>query len=101
MDCLHPKWDPRRAIHQPIPGLTTDELESKLAFDDKKLVTFDPNITLKSSIALGFRAFVNKPRRKKPADQLPSPNAESNPELTFYIACASSMSDDGERWRSA
>ncbi|KAJ7829456.1 hypothetical protein B0H13DRAFT_1540836, partial [Mycena leptocephala] len=58
-------------------------------------VTFDPNITLKSSIALGFRIFVNKPS-KNPADQLPTMNAVPNPQLTFYIAGAFCMSDDGE-----
>ncbi|KAJ7799729.1 hypothetical protein B0H13DRAFT_1932967 [Mycena leptocephala] len=94
---LHPKWDPRRTIYQSNPGLTVDEqMENKLAFNDKKPVTFDPNITVQSSIALGFRAFVNKPRSKNPADQLPTLNAVPNLELTLYIAGAFCMKDDGE-----
>ncbi|KAJ7928200.1 hypothetical protein B0H13DRAFT_1567846, partial [Mycena leptocephala] len=97
LDSLHPKWDPRRTIYQSNPGLTVDkQMENKLAFNDKKPVTFDPNITLQSSIALGFRAFVNKPRSKNPADQLPTVNAVPNPELTLYIAGAFCMNDDGE-----
>jgi ribonuclease HI len=37
LDSLHPKWDPRNTIHQPNPDFTIEEqMESKLAFDDKK-----------------------------------------------------------------
>ncbi|KAJ6618105.1 hypothetical protein B0H10DRAFT_1795903, partial [Mycena sp. CBHHK59/15] len=56
LDCLHLKWDPRCELHQPNPALTTEELlENKQAFDQKEPVIFDPNITMKLSIALGFK----------------------------------------------
>lgn len=71
-----------------------DELiENKLAFNGKKPVTFR---TLRSSISLGFRAFVNKPRIKNPTDQLPAANITLNQGLDFYIAGTFGMSHNGE-----
>ncbi|KAJ7154899.1 hypothetical protein C8R43DRAFT_863419, partial [Mycena crocata] len=58
LDCIHPKWDPRHHIHESNPGLTDDELsENQKAFEEKKAVIFDTNITLQSSIKLAFRVF--------------------------------------------
>ncbi|KAJ6611211.1 hypothetical protein B0H10DRAFT_1810082 [Mycena sp. CBHHK59/15] len=97
LDCLHLKWDPRCELHQPNPALTTEELlENKQAFDQKEPVIFDPNITMKLSIALGFQVFVNKPRSKHPADQMPQTNNNLIIERTICIAGAFSMTSAGE-----
>ncbi|KAJ7232871.1 hypothetical protein C8J57DRAFT_1072214 [Mycena rebaudengoi] len=57
LDCLHPKWDPRRILHQPNPDLNLEEqAENISALDKKNPVTFDSNITVKSDLSLAFRA---------------------------------------------
>ncbi|KAJ7657424.1 hypothetical protein DFH06DRAFT_991016, partial [Mycena polygramma] len=96
LDCLHPKWDPRHLICQPNPALTVDELLiNQNEYSDNKAVTFDPNITL-SNFAHGFRVFVNKPRSKKPADQLPHANNVQNTELTVYAGGSFKINTEGD-----
>ncbi|KAJ7254129.1 hypothetical protein C8J57DRAFT_946308, partial [Mycena rebaudengoi] len=58
LNCLHPKWDPRRVLHQPNPDLNNEERSENIsALDRKNPVIFDPNITVKSNLSLAFRVF--------------------------------------------
>ncbi|KAJ7911663.1 hypothetical protein B0H13DRAFT_1461814, partial [Mycena leptocephala] len=31
LECMHPKWDPRRVLHQPNRNLTAEELAENVA----------------------------------------------------------------------
>ncbi|KAJ7498174.1 hypothetical protein B0H11DRAFT_1694563, partial [Mycena galericulata] len=58
LNCVEPKWDPRRKLNQPNPALTPEQKsENVSALTDKKPITFDPDITVKSDLSLAFRAF--------------------------------------------
>ncbi|KAJ6589371.1 hypothetical protein B0H19DRAFT_924433, partial [Mycena capillaripes] len=85
MDCIHPKWDPRRRLNQPNLALTPAERSENLsAFQNKKPVTFDPNITVEKDPSLAFRTFVTKPRHKRPADQMNHIQMDDQPSITVY-----------------
>ncbi|KAJ7939313.1 hypothetical protein B0H13DRAFT_1850616 [Mycena leptocephala] len=75
---------------------TDEKLANKWAFENNHAVTFDAYIKLQSTHALGFRAFVDKSRCEKPADQLHPSDAEPTSELTLYIANGITMNSDGE-----
>ncbi|KAJ7672042.1 hypothetical protein B0H14DRAFT_2219839, partial [Mycena olivaceomarginata] len=58
LDCMHPKWDPRRSVRQINPELTDEELEQNLhALEKGEPLLFDSNITLKADISKAFRVF--------------------------------------------
>ncbi|KAJ7127523.1 hypothetical protein C8R43DRAFT_897268, partial [Mycena crocata] len=55
---IFPKWDPRRIIRQSNPPLDHDQqAENISAFESKKPVIFDPNVTVNDSLSSTFRAF--------------------------------------------
>ncbi|KAJ7670106.1 ribonuclease H-like protein [Mycena polygramma] len=72
-----------------------ERLANQDAFQNDRAVTFDPNLTL-TSLALGFRVFVNKPRSKKPADQLPRADNPQDIELTVYAGGTFKIDTDGD-----
>ncbi|KAJ7484766.1 hypothetical protein B0H11DRAFT_1722699 [Mycena galericulata] len=97
LNCVEPKWDPRRKLNQPNPALTPEQKsENVSALTDKKPITFDPDITVKSDLSLAFRAFVKSRCHKRPADQMNSVRVNVPPHLTVFIGGTFIIDEDGE-----